>query len=391
MQKFPLISIIVPVYNIEAYIEKCLISIIEQTYGNLEILVIDDGTTDSSGKICDRIAASDNRVKVFHKKNEGLVATRKFGLHIAKGAYIGFVDGDDYIDEHMYERLLKQLLEDGADFIHSKYVEECGEQISEKSAVSIRNITFDNQIEKIKFLEQYVLNDIKKEMVSPSIWSKLFKAEFIKECYEMVPDQQQYGEDWICLIRSILQAKKISFLNEAHYHYVVRNGSLSHGIGFKYLFNEIHLLHYLLDCISEYESTEALDKMMYCYVQHSLMNIVEKVIPERSHIQRFYWGDMQLLKGKRIILYGAGRVGSDYYAQICKYRDCEIVMWVDSNAQDIQYEYIKVHDVEAIKKCMFDYILIAINDEHEVEKIRNDLKRMGISQDKIVWSPPIRL
>lgn len=102
-----LISIIVPIYNVELYLEKCIESIINQTYKNLEIILVDDGSTDSCGKICDEYAKKDNRIKVIHKINGGLSDARNKGMEIAKGKYIGFVDGDDYVASDMYETLYK--------------------------------------------------------------------------------------------------------------------------------------------------------------------------------------------------------------------------------------------------------------------------------------------
>ena len=104
-RKNGLISVIVPVYNVESYLEKCIDSIIHQTYKNLEIILVDDGSTDNSGKICDVYKEKDSRIKVIHKQNRGLSSARNCGLEIAKGEYIGFVDGDDYIAEDMYALL----------------------------------------------------------------------------------------------------------------------------------------------------------------------------------------------------------------------------------------------------------------------------------------------
>ena len=108
-----LISIIVPVYNVEEYLPACLDSIINQTYTEIEIILVDDGSTDSSGEICDRYAKIDERVKVIHKSNGGLSDSRNVGIQVAKGEYIGFVDSDDYVEFDMYETLfniLKQFL-----------------------------------------------------------------------------------------------------------------------------------------------------------------------------------------------------------------------------------------------------------------------------------------
>ena len=105
----PLISVIVPVYNIENYLERCVNSIREQTYNNLEILLVDDGSTDSSGALCDRFAEADERIRVFHKENGGSSSARNLGIAEAKGEYLGFVDSDDYISANMYELLVGAL------------------------------------------------------------------------------------------------------------------------------------------------------------------------------------------------------------------------------------------------------------------------------------------
>ena len=110
-----LISIIVPVYNVEKYLEKCVNSIVNQTYKNLEIILVDDGATDSSGKLCDKLAKIDNRIKVYHKENGGLSDARNYGVERATGDYIGFVDSDDYIDSEMYGKLYEAIKKENVD------------------------------------------------------------------------------------------------------------------------------------------------------------------------------------------------------------------------------------------------------------------------------------
>ena len=102
-----LISVIVPIYNVEKYLTKCIESIINQTYKNLEIILVDDGSPDKSPIICDEYAKKDNRIKVIHKKNGGLSDARNYGMSLATGEYISFIDSDDYIDEEMYEKHMK--------------------------------------------------------------------------------------------------------------------------------------------------------------------------------------------------------------------------------------------------------------------------------------------
>ena len=111
----PAISVIVPIFNVENYVRKCVDSILNQTFSDIEIILVDDGSTDASGRICDEYLSKDDRIRVIHKENGGLSDARNAGLDMCTGEYIGFVDGDDYIDGDMYELLYKNLIQYDAD------------------------------------------------------------------------------------------------------------------------------------------------------------------------------------------------------------------------------------------------------------------------------------
>ena len=161
-----LISIIVPIYNVEKYINQCLDSIINQTYKNLEIILVDDGSPDNCGKICDEYAIKDNRIKVIHKENGGLSSARNAGLDVASGEYISFIDSDDYVAENFIEKLYGLCKENDAE------IAECG------------FIKFEGYIE-LKYLEEknekYVSTDMLKRMYFETatrtivVWNKLYK------------------------------------------------------------------------------------------------------------------------------------------------------------------------------------------------------------------------
>ena len=121
MEQDYLISIIIPVYNVEKYLRKCLDSIINQTYKKLEIILIDDGSTDNSGKICEEYAKKDDRIIVIHKENAGVSSARNRGIELANGKYIGFIDSDDWIEENMYETLYQNLLQFDVDISMCNY------------------------------------------------------------------------------------------------------------------------------------------------------------------------------------------------------------------------------------------------------------------------------
>jgi len=145
------ISIVVPVYNVEQYLEKCVNSIINQTYKNLEIILIDDGATDSSGKLCDELAKIDNRIKVYHKENGGLSDARNYGVERATGDYIGFVDSDDCIDSEMYEKLYEAIRKENVD------VAECNLKIIYPDREELfTEQNYYNVCTKQEYLEEYL-------------------------------------------------------------------------------------------------------------------------------------------------------------------------------------------------------------------------------------------
>ena len=213
-----LISIIVPVYNVEKYIKKCIDSIVNQTYKNLEIILVDDGSPDNCGKICDEYAEKDKRIKVIHKKNGGLSDARNAGIKIAKGSYIGFVDSDDWIHENMYKEVYKALIEKDADIACCKLIrcKNSIEKISEK---------FDNKIEEynqIQYMKKFFKID-SQECVYYA-WNKLYKKQVI--------DENQYpinltSEDVVGTYKALLKCKKIVEINYPYYYYYYNPNSIT--------------------------------------------------------------------------------------------------------------------------------------------------------------------
>ena len=166
-----LISVIVPIYNVEKYIDKCLNSIVNQTYKNIEIILIDDGSTDTSVLKCNNWEKKDNRIKVIHKKNEGLAQARNTGISYATGNYITFIDSDDYIDSKMLEKLYNAINKTNSEISACKYV-----KINKNKKV---NLNYSAEI--IEFTNKEAIIDLLKETnISNYAWNKLFKKELFK-------------------------------------------------------------------------------------------------------------------------------------------------------------------------------------------------------------------
>ena len=210
-----LISVIIPVYKVEKYLEKCLDSVIGQTYKNLEILVVDDGSPDGSPAICDRYAAKDSRVKVFHIENSGVSAARNYALERAKGEYLAFVDSDDYAEPDMIEKLYDGLRRtDCKAAFCGFYIEENGE--SRAADVPEHEMIYDIGTYLREFYE------MRQRLV---FWNKLYKAEVFRGL--RFPVGHYYEDVW--LMPEFLEAcGPMAAIPEALYHYIMRGGSTIH-------------------------------------------------------------------------------------------------------------------------------------------------------------------
>lgn len=214
----PLISIIVPVYNVKKYLPKCLDSIVNQTYKNLEIILVDDGSIDNSGDICDEYAKQDIRVKVIHKENGGLSDARNKGLDIAKGEYIGFVDSDDYIDEDMYEYLYNFAVENNLE------VAMCAScNVYQNKIIYPKNFESIILDKKEKIIENIFINPFGGAAVS--VCSKLFKYDVIKNIRF---DVGKTSEDVYFLLKWIANTNKFGRCDKVKYYYVQRGESITH-------------------------------------------------------------------------------------------------------------------------------------------------------------------
>lgn len=383
-----LISVIVPVFNIDKYISKCIESIMKQTYKNLQIILVDDGSTDTSGEICDRYAKKDIRIQVIHKKNGGLVSARNAGLEAAAGEYVGFVDGDDYIDIGFYEVLLEDMLKNDVDFVHMGYRTEngnssraCGNFETEKYQLTENS--------RLYFVEEGIFGKSGTFQITPSIWSKLFKREFIQKCYARVPKELSYGEDMFCLSMCMLEGRSMYLHKTAMYHYVNRQGSLMNSAYVSSVINISELYHALKNLFMEYNVYGFLRPCLETYLARIMLLAIKKIGKSMESVSFYYLKNIDVIKGKKVVIYGAGSVGQGYYAQISRYATCMIVGWVDLKFQQYQFGHAQVQPVTELEKMQYDVLLLAIKDENKAKQIKRELmERRGIPEKMIMWEQP---
>ena len=206
------ISVIVPVYNTEKYLNKCLDSILAQTFTDFELLLIDDGSTDNSGKICDEYAAKDNRVKVFHKENGGVSRARNLGLDNASGEYLSFIDSDDYIRPEMYAELLAVADKYNVDLVTSDLEINC-KIINNGDLPSNKVIDIDYVIKKLR--PAFTFNN---SMAIMEFKNKIFRKDVVAHC--RFPEGICFQEDLIYMVQVYCAVKTVYYLAEAYYEYV---------------------------------------------------------------------------------------------------------------------------------------------------------------------------
>ena len=211
----PIISIIVPVYNVEKYVKKCLDSILAQTLNNIEIIVVDDGSTDSSGTICDEYVKLDNRIHVYHKTNGGLSSARNYGIEKSTGRYLGFVDSDDYIEPDMYEVLLNNLQKYDAD------MSLCG--LYDIYNGKPRKLFLDNRTFEAT-VEETIKIVLEAKITSVTAVNKLYKRELFDDV--RYPEGKT-AEDAFIILDLLMRCKKTVVTTIQKYYYVHRPGSIT--------------------------------------------------------------------------------------------------------------------------------------------------------------------
>ena len=208
----PKISVIVPVYNVEQFLPRCINSILAQTFTDFEVLLINDGSTDNSGRICDEYAKKDNRIRLFHKGNGGVSSARNIGLKNVKGELICFIDSDDYLDKKFLQRMVKAMEENDVDLVCCG----CYRESTDGTLLWKRNIKTTTLYDR----RQAVI-----ELFTPTSfvgwpWNKIYKASLIKENGLEFNETIKYCEDDVFVLQYILHIQKACYISDILYHYV---------------------------------------------------------------------------------------------------------------------------------------------------------------------------
>lgn len=290
-----LISIIVPVYNVELYLDRCMESILQQTYDRLEIILVDDGATDSLSAKCDAYARKDSRVKVIHKPNGGLSDARNAGLAIATGDFIGYVDSDDWIEPDMYDRMHQACVEHGAQLAICRYFCEYRDRTVAGGDGSVVPLSRDA-------LLRIYLSGHEEYVIYNSVWSKLFHRELVDG---VLFPKGRNSEDIMYTTRAFCKVEKAVYLDQCFYHYVIdREGSIMNAAQSDRMFkDEIPFWREHICCIRQMVSPQMADlagyhfqrRLLFYYIdaraaknREAASRLVEEMKKDRTEMDRIY-------------------------------------------------------------------------------------------------------
>ena len=367
-----LISVIVPIYNAEKYLKICIDSIINQSYYNIQIILVDDGSEDNCPAICDEYAQLDTRIIVIHKKNQGLVLARKSGLQIATGEYITFVDADDYIDIDTYEKIVNNINYDMPDIIAYDLIEE----------YSDRTVKKENQFSAGLYKEEQLKEKIYPKMLStgvffeygilPNLVCKFIRNDFAKKAGIEVNGEVRFGEDADATFQYMAKAQSVQIIHYAPYHYCKREGTMVQASVkkecIKYLQSDLEKTFF------EAGIYETMKNQLADYINFVTLLKNPQTVLEHTEI----------FTNTKVALYGAGGFGQ---AVLKQYSD-SISLVADSN-------YIKFNNISSpvispeelvSRQSEFDKVFITILNINLCEKIRDSLLAMGLKKEVIFYS-----
>lgn len=379
LQTDMMLSIIVPIYKIEEFLRQCVESILAQSFQDFELILVDDGSPDSCPEICEQYAEKDSRIKVIHKLNGGLVSARKAGLKAASGEYIGYVDGDDWIEPDFYEKLMRKAMNFDADIVAAGFIKVIGDNLTLKNNPIKAGYYNKSDIEKL--IAPKMMFD--KECFEPGlftyVWNKIFKKSVLYNAQMNVPESISLGEDAACVFPAVLQADSIYITDDCLYNYRQRADSmLKVSENYK---DDYVCYRFLYSYLSEeLTKKEVLKDELKWFLVYLITTRCGGLLLDNS---RFYLFDKHP-SGERLAIYGAGTFGQHLVKRLSSMNNYEIVKWVDEDYSILKTHGLKVDSPNSICEVAFDSIIIAFLNRNVVLQTKRELICQGVSEESII-------
>jgi len=375
-----LVSIIIPIYGVELYLKQCIESVLSQTYQNLQIILVNDGSKDKCSELCDYYAIKDTRIQIIHKPNEGLVNARKSGLAIAKGEFVTFVDGDDWVGENFIYNLIQPSLKYDVDFTIAGFIREFygkEDKILPKlptgyySSESLVNTIFPNAIYNGIFFQHGI---------TTYVWNKLFRISKLKQFLSSIDKNIVMGEDAALTYPYLFNCNSVYITNATDYYYRQRPNSIVKSVpNLKLEYSQLSLLfNHLKKNLSNNLNTDIQNQLkLYFYSQilirsGGVINSDINTIPFPS-----------IHNAKNLVIYSSGSFGQHLISSLRKLNYYNIISWLDEDHIESQIFGLEVNSIDHILNITFDLVVIASIDDNYTNDAVNKLINLGISRDKI--------
>lgn len=378
------ISVIVPIYKIEAYLPKCIDSILDQSFTDFELILVDNGSPDNCPLICDEYAKKDDRIKVIHKEHGELLSGRKEGLRNSKGKYVAYIDGDDWVDKFYLDILFKLAEVNNSDLVVTGHFREFDGKI-ETVRPSYTGVFEENEI-KYSILPKAMYNGAFCEPeITTYVWSKLFKRELLNEILFEVPDEIVMGEDAAITYTYLSISKKLTISRIPLYYYRQRDGSILKSIkNSRIEYYRLGLLKDFLELkLSPFLNKKNLNTQILYYL-YSLILVRSGGLIHDASGNVIFNPFLKAKKNSKVIVYSSGSFGRHLLSSNSKSKFFQIVKWIDIDFHELNIGDNFVEPPSFIANTEFDFLIIATLDPSFFKSIKAELALMGIDPKKVV-------
>jgi len=388
MAKQPLVSVVVPVYGIERYVGQCVESLLKQTYRNLDIVLVDDGSPDKCGEICDLYARKDSRVRVVHQPNGGLVSARKAGLRLAAGEYVSCVDGDDWVAPGFVDALCAAAVETRADAVCAGQTRDLFSK-SASFANALPCGVYEGSALHALWRSMLSHGDFYHPGISTYVWNKLFRREVLAAPQFAVDDRISMAEDGAVTYPTLLESSRVTVIDNADYHYRQREDSmLKQNVSFA---EDARKLRWLHDYMMRWAAGTPPDLHLADQIADYVLSIAIIRSGGRLPDDDFSTFDPAYY-GKDVAIYSAGTFGQQLANRFAETGHCRVVAWLDDDFWEYRRCGLDVDPVENVSGVSFDFILVATVDSRVAKASADRLAALGVPRGKIltVGVPPDR-
>lgn len=384
------ISVIVPVYNTEKYLKKCLDSILGQTYKNLEIILINDGSTDGSLQICKDYQKSSSNIRVYTQENRGLSSVRAKGVSLSNSNLVTFVDSDDWIEANMYEDMVKIYKKTHADLISTGIINDYANGTTKMNLDHYEEGFYDN-VEKEIYPSMLRNSNAGEFGLFGNLCTKLFRKSILLDVYEDINKDVFYGEDCLAFYTYCMKMKSIYVRKKAFYHYNIHSGSMCTAYDSKLPDNTLLLYQELRKVFMQRENCYPLLKQLKRYILDIECHSLRMLYGIGNEILEKWKFDYDNYYDFQIVIYGAGECGQALYQQIARTgKSKNIVAWIDKFATKEKSEkcFFAIESLEKLNTLKYEFLLIAVKDKNLSESIKDELEsQFNIPNKKIIWKP----